>query len=163
MASKTKQAAAGLTPTVEAMKVQTIADMAAAIKDQGIHLDPDSEDEMRWIADDLKVPFLVIWLAENRRMDMLNDPDLDDMIAGIEWLRAHRVPLDLLRHPEPRDAKWRADLAAFDEGAATKAAEGMVRDLAIYRMDRAARAAKAVGFDVQGWLRARHRMGEFND
>lgn len=163
MASRAKQAAAEKAANVEAMKVQTIVDMTTAIHEQGMHLDPNSGDEMRWIAEDLKVPFLVVWLAENRQMDMLCDPDLDDMIAGIEWLRAHDVSLDLLRHPEPRDAKWRADLASTDEATAKSEAEKRVHDLAIHCMDRAARAAKAAGCDVQGWLRARHNLGVFHD
>jgi hypothetical protein len=150
-------------PNVEAMKVQTMVDMVAAIHDQGMHLDPNSGDEMRWIAEDLKVPFLVVWLAENRQMDMLCDPDLDDLIAGIEWIRAHNVPLDLLRHTAPRDAKWRADLASTDEVSAEKEAQKRVDGLAIHFMDRAARAAKAKGFDVDGWMRARRSLGVFHD
>jgi hypothetical protein len=163
MANKTKQTAAGAAPNPEAARVKSIVDMVAALADQGVGLDPNAEDELRWIAEDLQVPFLVVWLADAQQRGSLYDPDLDDMIAGLEWLREHHVPLELLRRAEPHDATWRADLATTDEATAKSAAEKHVHNLAIHFMDRAARAAKATGFDVDAWMRARRSLGVFHD
>jgi hypothetical protein len=90
-------------------RVKAIVETLAAVMNQenDLFINRGEDGPLRWIAQELEVPFLVVKLSYENFVQDYDNLDINDVVVGMEWLRSHHVPATALQQrPVTRQHEW---------------------------------------------------------